>query len=83
MLVQLMHTQGTEYKTVEMELEQEMGVLMGASSHLRAGGGAATVHSLRPSPGYLALQTALPLPPPNSPPQANQHGSQVNQETMQ
>ena len=78
-----MHTQGTEYKTVEMALEPGLGVLMGASSHLRAGGGAATLHSLRPSPGYLALQSALPLPPPDSPPQSNQRGAQVSREIMQ
>jgi len=74
---QLMHTQGTDFKTVEMALEPGLGVLMGASSHLRAAGSAATLHSLRPSPGYLALQGALALPPPNSPPQANQQGVQV------
>ena len=74
---QLMHCQETEYKTGAMALEEELGLLMGASSHLRAGGAAVTVHSLRPSPGYLALQGALPLPPPDSPPQPNQHGSQV------
>ncbi len=74
---QLMHTQGTDFKTVEMALEPGLGLLMGASSHLRAGGSAATLHSLRPSPGYLALQGSLALPPPNSPPQANQQGVQV------
>ncbi len=72
-----MHCQETEYKTGAMALEEELGLLMGASSHLRAGGGAASLHSLRPSPGYLAMQGALPLPPPNSPAQPNQHGSQV------
>lgn len=77
-----MHTQGTEYKTVEMALEQELGLLIGASSHLRAGGGAATLHSLRPTPGYLAMQGALPLPPPDSPPQPNQHGAQVSHGDM-
>ena len=74
---QLMHAQGTDFKTVDCVLDKSLGLLLGASSHLRAGGGALTLHSLSVDAGFLAGKGTLPLPPPGAPTQPNQQSSQA------
>lgn len=73
-----MHSQATDFKTVDCALEVGLGLLLGAGSHVRRGGGALSLHSLLPAAGFLADKGAIPLPPPGAPQQPNQQSSQAS-----
>lgn len=73
-----MHSQATDFKTADCVLETGLGLLLGAGSHVRRGGGALSLYSLLPEAGFLADKGAIPLPPPGAPQQPNQQSSQVS-----
>lgn len=76
-VLQLMHAQETDFKTVDCTIDNSLGLLLGASSHVRLGGGALSLHSLIVESGFLAGKGSLPLPPRGAPPQPNQQSSQA------
>lgn len=76
-VLQLMHAQETDFKTVDCTIDASLGLLLGASSHVRLGGGALSLHSLTVESGFLAGKGSLPLPPRGAPPQPNQQSSQA------
>ena len=77
---QLMHSQGTDFKTLDCAMDCEMGLLLGAGSHTRRGGGALSLHSLLAETGMLADKGSIPLPPPGVPQPPNQQSSQAGPE---